>query len=116
MEELFKLLIGSLALAVFVIYLVGYWKLFTKAGEPGFIIFIPLYNLYITAKIAGVSGWSLLLLLIPGINGIFYGVLLYKISKKFGKNISFSLGVAFFSPIFIPIFGFGDDVYIEKME
>ncbi len=44
------------------------WKMFSKAGQPGWASIIPLYNVYIMCKIAGRPGWWLLLFLIPLVN------------------------------------------------
>lgn len=52
----------QIALAVFTIIVM--WKVYDKAGEGGWKIFIPIYNIYIQYKIAGCKGryWVSLLL------------------------------------------------------
>ena len=40
-----------ISVAVSIILLVGMWKMFSKAGEPGWASIIPLYNLYVLFKI-----------------------------------------------------------------
>jgi len=40
-------------LAVAVIVIIGGWKVFEKAGHPGWAILIPIYNVYIMLKVAG---------------------------------------------------------------
>jgi len=40
-------------LAVLVVVVIGGWKVFEKAGHPGWAILIPIYNLYILLQIAG---------------------------------------------------------------
>jgi len=52
-------------LAAAVVVIIGGWKMFEKAGHPGWAILIPFYNAYILLKIAGRPGWWLLLYLIP---------------------------------------------------
>ncbi len=65
-------LFGGMALlfwlAVAVVVIIGGWKVFEKAGHPGWAILIPFYNTYIMLKIAGRPGWWLLLYLIPIVN------------------------------------------------
>jgi hypothetical protein len=51
----------SLTLALFVI--VAMWKVFTKAGQPGWGAIIPIYNVYLLCKIAGKPGWWVILFL-----------------------------------------------------
>src|ERR1700677_1382150 len=56
---------GLFELALIVLVIIGMWKLFTKAGEPGWASIIPIYNIYIICKIVGKPGWWVLLMCIP---------------------------------------------------
>ena len=40
-------------LAVLLIMLAAMWKLFAKAGEPGWAIIIPIYNIIVLLKVSG---------------------------------------------------------------
>ncbi len=53
----------SISLVVCIISIVAMWRLFTKAGEKGWKAIIPIYNVYIYFKIAGVPSlfWVLLI-------------------------------------------------------
>ena len=42
-----------ISLAITVLTIIGKWKTFDKAGEPGWAAIIPFYNAYITYKLAG---------------------------------------------------------------
>ena len=48
--------------------IVSYWKVFEKAGQPGWGVLIPIYNILLLLKIAGKPGWWILLYLIPLVN------------------------------------------------
>ena len=89
----------------------GFWKMFVKAGQPGWAAIIPIYNSYIMCKIAGRPGWWVILLLIPYLNLIFWIIILLDLAKSFGKGIGFAVGMILLSFIFIPILGFGDAEY-----
>lgn len=104
------LLIFWLALAVFMIAAV--WKVFTKAGQPGWAVIIPIYNYYIMTKIGGKPGWWVILLLIPGVNLVFIIWLYNMISKSFGKDEGFTIGLVLLGFIFWPILGFGSAKYL----
>jgi hypothetical protein len=52
-------------IALVIFYLYVSWKIFEKAGRPGWEAIIPLYSAYILLKIVGKPGWWLLLYLIP---------------------------------------------------
>ena len=132
-----------IALAVFEI--VCMWKLFEKAGEPGWKCLIPIYNAYIFMKICweGKYFWIMfLLLLVPavavglmvggqsnalaGVAGflmfaayIAVGVIgiisLVKLAKRFGKSGAFAVGLIFLEPIFIAILAFDSSTYDRNL-
>ena len=105
--------IGTLIyLAIIVLVIAGYWKVFEKAGHPGWAAIVPFYNIYIMLKIAGKPGWWLLLFLIPFVNIIISIIVNVEIAQKFGRSAGFGIGLAFLSFIFYPILGFGDDQYM----
>src|SRR6188472_1691151 len=95
-------------LAIAAIAIAGQWKTFEKAGQPGWACLIPVYNWYIMLKIGGKPGWWLLLFLIPLVNIIFAIRTINMISKSFGKDEGFTVGLIILSFIFWPILGFGD--------
>ena len=49
-----------ISLVICVLIIAAMWKVFTKAGHPGWACLIPIYNIYILCKIAGRPGWWLL--------------------------------------------------------
>ena len=102
------LLIG---LAILVFFIAAAWKVFTKAGKAGWLVLIPIVNLYTLLKIAGRPGWWLVLLLIPLVNLIISILVALDLAKSFGKGAGFGLGLAFLGPIFYPILGFGSATY-----
>jgi hypothetical protein len=106
-------LVGALiGLVVGLVLLIAMWKIFTKAGKPGWAVLIPFYNLYIMLEIVGRPGWWLILMLIPLVNFVFMLILAFDIAKAFGKGSGFALGLIFFYPIFVLILAFGDAQYV----
>jgi hypothetical protein len=87
------------------------WKVFAKAGEPGFAAIIPIYNVITLLKIAGKPAWWFILFLIPGVSFIIAILVSIEVAKKFGKGTGFGLGLAFLGPIFWPMLGFGSATY-----
>jgi hypothetical protein len=102
-------LIISLLIALLMI--VAMWKVFTKAGQPGWASIIPIYNLYIWCKIVGRPWWWILLMLIPVVNFIILIILSIDLAKSFGKGAGFGIGLALLGIIFWPILGFGSAQY-----
>jgi len=98
-------------LAVMILIIAGCWKVFTKAGQPGWASIIPIYNVYIWCKIVGRPGWWVILLLIPFVNFIIGIILSIDLAKSFGKGVGFGLGLALLGFIFWPILGFGSAQY-----
>lgn len=98
-------------LAILVLVIAGFWKVFVKAGHPGWAAIVPIYNLYILCKIAGRPAWWLILFFIPGVNFIVSIFISLDVAKAFGKGVGFAVGLIFLGFIFYPILGFGDAQY-----
>ena len=98
-------------LLVALLLIVAMWKVFTKAGQPGWASIIPIYNLYIWCKIVGRPWWWILLMLIPFVNFIVCIILCIDLAKSFGKGVGFGIGLALLGIIFFPILGFGSAQY-----
>jgi hypothetical protein len=98
-------------LLIALLLIVAMWKVFTKAGQPGWASIIPIYNLYIWCKIVGRPGWWVILMLIPFVNIIVGIILCIDMAKSFGKGAGFGIGLALLGVIFIPILGFGSAQY-----
>jgi uncharacterized membrane protein YhaH (DUF805 family) len=97
-------------LAIVVVNIVAMWRVFTKAGQPGWGIFVPFYNIYLMLKIAGRPGWWLILAFIPLVNLILI-VIPFDIARNFGKGGGFGLGLLLLGFIFYPILAFSDAQY-----
>src|SRR6185436_10329986 len=104
---------GSIiGLIIGILVIAGMWKVFTKAGKPGWAAIIPIYNTIVLLQIAGKPVWWFLLFFIPVVNIVIAVMVMIGVAKAFGKGTGFALGLLFLSPIFIPILGFGDAQYI----
>ena len=99
-------------LALLVVMIVAYWKIFTKAGEEGWKCLIPIYNIIVLLKIVGRPWWWLILMLIPFVNFIVLIIVMNDLSKSFGHGLGFTLGLIFLSFIFYLILGFGGSKYV----
>ena len=104
-------MIGIIYLAILVAVIAGMWKMFTKAGQPGWACLVPFYNIYILLKIVGRPGWWLILMLIPIVSIVVGIIVAVDLAKAFGKGIGFAIGIILLGFIFIPILGFGDAEY-----
>ncbi len=102
-----------LYVAILLVAIIAQWKVYTKAGQAGWKVLIPIYNIYILLKIIGRPWWWLLLLLIPIVN-IVVGVLIaLELAKVFGKSVVFAIfGLIIFSLIGYLILAFGDAKYV----
>lgn len=98
-------------LALIVVIIAGMWKVFTKAGQPGWGILIPIYNVYCLLMVARRPAWWLILCFIPIVNLIVAIIIPFDVAKNFGKGPGFGLGLLLLGFIFYPILGFGDAQY-----
>lgn len=93
--------------------LAGMWKIFIKAGFPGWAAIVPFYNIYIANKVAKQSNTILLLWLIPILGWLIWAVMTsLNTGKQFGKDGVWSFFLLFiFGFVGYPMLGFGKDVY-----
>lgn len=73
-------------LALQIVHFLGTWKLYKAAGYEAWQAAIPVYNAVILMKIINRPVWWVILLFIPTINLILFGVIWVEILRSFGKN------------------------------
>ena len=106
-----SIILTGIILSLWIMYIGSLWLVYNKAGRSGWLIFIPIVNIYVMMRIAGHAGWYILLLFIPIVN---FFVLIYMwigISKSFGKGTLFGLGLIFFNWIFVLLLAFDESEY-----
>jgi len=105
-------ILGFLISLAFVVFMIAsLWKVFTKAGQPGWAAIIPIYNVFVLLQIIGKPWWWLIGFLIPFVNFIVMILVAVELAKVFGKGIGFAIGLIFLPFIFYPILAFGDATY-----
>ena len=95
-------------IAILIFDIIVLWKVFTKAGKPGWASLIPIYNTIVLFQISGMSPWYILLMLVPIANIIVSILLCVNLAKSFGKGGGFAVGLIFLNLIFMAILAFGD--------
>ena len=100
-------------LAIFTIDCVAGWRIFTKAGQPGWGVLVPIFNLYLVCKIAGRPGWWALLFFVPLVNVVIGLIIALDVARVFGKGTGFGLGLWILGFVFVPILGFGSVQYTK---
>lgn len=98
-------------LALIVFFIVTFWKIFAKAGQPGWYAIIPIFNIFILLKIVGRPWWWLILFLIPFVGFIIAIIVTIDLAKSFGKGVGFAIGMILLGIIFYPILAFGSAEY-----
>ena len=133
-NELIALILGILSalilffIIVYVITVIGQWKVLKKSGKPGWGALIPIYNTYQFCSISGVSPWWILisivgapiLSVIPVIGSIlslavsiYFSILLnVSIARSFNKSDGFAVGLILLPIVFYLILGFSNDKYV----
>ena len=126
-----------ISLAVCIIMIIAVWRIYKKAGEPGWACLIPIYNLFVLLRFSWktVIFWLLLLssvalsvgltmyqqgsklgMILTIVGGLLYIILaimsMYYLAKSFGKGVGFTIGLLLLAPIFILILGFGSAQYV----
>ena len=144
--HVYILVVIILFLIVFLIcWIVGYWKIFQKAGKPGWHSFIPFLRTWDLFDISWNSNaaWVYLVLIIYGcvlntvvetinkytneilyltfcltmiISGFMYIIMLYKLAKAYGKGFGHFIGLLLLNPISIIKLGLGDSKYQKNIK
>ena len=120
----FAMIIMMIGGIISILTIIANWKIFTKAGEEGWKSIIPIYNVVVLFKIAGLSPWCLLgylAVIIPVVGPfIALGITIYlmvNLAKAFGKDGGFAVGLILLNTIFIMILAFGSAEYqLNKKE
>ncbi|MCE7885116.1 MAG: hypothetical protein DYH08_14885 [Actinobacteria bacterium ATB1] len=100
-------------LVVAVLAIVATWKVFDKAGQPGWAAIIPFYNIYIMLRVIGRPGWWLILYFIPFANIVVSLIVAMDLAKSFAKSTVFGVvGLWLFSIIGMLMLAFGDATYV----
>ena len=63
----------------------GLSKLFLKSGIDSWKAFVPIYNFYLLAKLLNKPSWWCLIMIVPGVNIIMYGVYGFNVARAFNK-------------------------------
>jgi len=98
-------------LAIIIFFIAVQWKLYTKAGKPGWAAIIPIYNIIVLLEIVGRPIWWIILYLIPIVNFVIAIILLIDFAKSFGKGVGWAILSIFFGFITFPILAFGSATY-----
>jgi hypothetical protein len=98
-------------LAVILLMLVSMWKVFTKAGKPGWAALIPIYNMIVWLEIVGRPMWWIALMLIPFVNIVVAIIVTNDLAKSFGKEVGWTVGLILLPIIFYPMLAFGNAKY-----
>ncbi len=97
--------------AVCLLTIAGGWRWFSKAGQPGWAILVPIYNLFVMCRIAGRPAWWGILMLLPVINLVIAIMVCIDIARNYGKGAGYGLGLAFLPFPFWCMLGFGGAQY-----
>jgi hypothetical protein len=107
-------LLISLAFSLFMI--IAMWKVFAKAGQPGWGVIVPIYNIICMLNIAGKPIWWIILCFVPFVNIVVIILIYAAMAKAFGKGAGFVVGMILLPIIFWPILGFGSSEYQGAVE
>ncbi len=89
---------------VALVFIIAMWRVFTKAGQPGWATLIPIYNIYVLLKIAGRPGWWVILYIIPLVDVVVMILVSIDVAKSFGQGAAFGVILLF---LLFPLFGIG---------
>lgn len=99
-----------------IVGIVATWKIYTKAGQPGWAAIVPIYNIIVFLKVVNRPLWWIILMLIPIVNIVILFIVIFDLGKSFGKGGAFSFFMLIvLSMIGMCMLGFGKAEY-KKIE
>lgn len=105
-----------LSFLLLVLVFASLWKVFTKAGQPGWASLIPIYNLVVLVRIVGKPLWWVVLLLIPFVNIVAALFVYMALARAFGKSDVYGVGLLLLPFVFFPLLAFSDAQYTGPRE
>ncbi|MDW3192155.1 MAG: signal peptidase I [Cytophagales bacterium] len=94
---------------------IAYYKFFEKAGEQGWIGFVPFYNYYVHMKIVGRPTWWVALLFVPVINFFVALTIHLDLLKSFDRFSYFDQAVGvILAPFYMVFVAYGNTKYVGK--
>ena len=99
-------------LVVAAVFIASLWKIYTKAGQPGWAAIVPIYNVIVLMNIVGRPVWWVVLMFIPFVSIIIAIIVCIDLARSFGKDMGFAIGMVLLSFIFLPMLAFGDERYV----
>ena len=106
-------MVALVYLGIIVLTIASLWKIFEKAGKPGWAAIIPIYNIIVLLEIVNKPVWWIVLILVPIVNLIVAVLIYVELAKCFGKSAGFGIGMVFLGFIFLPILAFSDAEYMD---
>ncbi len=97
-------------LAFMTFMIIAMWKVFVKAGKPGWASIVPFYNLYVMLEIVGRPTWWLLMFFVPFANIVFAIIMTLDVAKAYGKDTGFGVLLILLPVVGYPILGFSKDI------
>ncbi len=110
-----ELLLIFIVLTILVLIITSYWKLFEKAGKPGWAAIIPIYNIIVLLEIIKKPGWWFLLMIIPYVGLVWNIWSLNLFLKSYGKNEGYTAACVFLPFIFLPILAFNKSTQFTSL-
>lgn len=130
-------LLPFLSLLIWGLTVFALWKIFVKAGRPGWASLIPFYNMHVLYRICWEPKYFWFQFLLIGGAGVLQAVddtgmltafagalalaaavmalmLPFRLAKAFGKGKLFGLGLLVLNTVFILILGLGDADYVKQ--
>ncbi|WP_051172090.1 DUF5684 domain-containing protein [Microbacterium indicum] len=106
---------GVFGVIWYVVVAIALWRVFAKAGIPGFLAVIPIVNVFFLTKVAGLSMWWTLLYIVPVVNIVFSIVVAVRVGGRFGKGGAFSFFLLWLLQVIgYLILGFGGARYSDR--
>lgn len=98
-------------IALSAVLIASMWKLFNKAGQPGWAAIVPILNLVVLWKLLKLELVWLVIAFIPCVSIAWLVASPFFLAKAYGKSAGFGVGLLLLPIVFFPILAFGSSQY-----
>jgi len=99
-------------LLIAVVYVVSYWKIYVKAGKPGWAAIVPFYNIIVLVEIVKKPVWWVVLFFVPCANIVALVLVSIEFVKVFGKPSWHAVLFILLGIVYAPYIAFSDAKYV----
>lgn len=101
-------------MGIIALVIASFWRIFTKAGKPGWAAIVPIYNIIVLLEVVDQPLWMTFLYFVPIANLVVSIIVNIELANRFNRSTGFAVGLILLPIIFLPILAFSSAEYVPS--